>query len=179
MEKNETCTNCTKFMFSPNVRGKPIASLDWFTDYKLDFTSNPIIKSTYQRIANKFFIMLTKHELKLREISRNDVYEALTLRFRGYYNHEKHDCIDEILFKYGFTSIKQWCLWKNELDKKFIIEHNFIRNNILYCSGCGDKCFRFQSTNHHAFYQKCTNNYCDFFHKEGTSFARIKSDNAR
>ena len=174
VEKMNSCETCSRNMFATNIRGKPIASMDWFHDYQSDLVHNPMLRSTSQRISTKFFSMLTKQELQLREISRNDVYEALMLRFRGYYIPQEQDCLDEILNRYGFDTIKQWCLWKNELDKKFIIENDSIRNNVLYCSGCGDKCFRFQSMKDHAYYQKCINNVCAFFHKEGNSFARIK-----
>jgi len=113
----------------------------------------------------------------LREISCEDVLKALKLRFRGYYDPQEQDVLDEILHQHHFSSIKKWCLWKQNLDRKLLMDYYSIKNNVLYCSGCGDKCTTFQSKNKHINYQKCSNNLCYFFHKEGSLFATtVKKD---
>ena len=166
------CENCMNIMFSQLHRGKPVASIDWFTNTHDDYLSSSRYKYTRLKISKKLFSMLTKHEISLRKISRNDVYHALIKRFRGFYDSK--DTIDYILYIHKVSSVRQWCLWKDELDNKFSIEHNSILNKNLYCSGCGEKCYKFQSRNSTTFYQKCSNNICGFFYKEDSSFARIK-----
>jgi len=121
--------------------------------------------------------MLTSHEMSLRNISRNDVLNALEFRFRrGYYKPQKKgDCVDFILKTHKFSSIKQWCLWKCDLDYKFLIEYHSMRNKNLFYSGCSTKCTRFQARTSHIFYHKCANDACSScFYKEDASFARIK-----
>ena len=120
--------------------------------------------------------MLASHEMSLRDISRRDFLNALEFRFRGYYKPQKRkgDCVDFILKTHKFSSIKQWCLWKCDLDYKFLVEYHSMRNKNLYCSGCGTKCTRFQAKNSTINYQKCANDACSFFYKEDASFARIK-----
>jgi len=168
------CKNCEKMMFSHLYRGKPIAALDWFTNNDTDYVCSHKFKYSRDRIKKRMFSMLTPHELSLRNIKKIDVYHALIKRFRGFYDSDSKDIIDCILHSHNFNSIRQWCLWKNELDNRFLIEHNNFLNKNLYCSGCGDKCYKFQSRNSNIFYQKCSNNICGFFYKEDSTFARIK-----
>ena len=163
-------------MFSTTLRGKPIADREWFLDQQMDHVTSIRYRSIYSKIAYKYFFMLTKKELSLREISRKDVLDDLLFRFRGYYDPTKHDRIDLIIHQHQFSSIKRWCLWKQNLDRKFLMEYHSLRNNNLYCSGCGDKTITFQSKLNNISYQKCSNNLCDFFHKEGSFFATVKKD---
>ena len=174
--RNKECQICLERMFSRQIRGKPIADLEWFQDQQLDHVTSSRYRNIYSKIAYKYFFMLTKKELSLREISRKDVLDALLLRFRGFYNPLKPYTIDVIIHKHEFSSIKNWCLWKHDLDRKFLMEYNSIRNNRLFCSGCGDKCITFQGKQNHTMYQKCSNNLCDFFYKEGSFFATVKKD---
>ena len=172
----EKCSECFEMMFSKTLRGKSIADREWFLDQNLDHVTSPRYRNIYSKIAYKYFFMLTKKELSLREISRKDVLVDLLLRFRGYYDPAKRDIIDIIIHEHQFSSIRNWCLWKQDLDRKFLMEYHSLKNNNLYCSGCGDKCITFQSKLNHISYQKCSNNLCDFFHKEGSFFARVKKD---
>ena len=174
--RNEECRTCLEAMFSRQLRGKPIADLEWFQDQQLDHVTSKRYRNIYSKIAYKYFFMLTEKELSLREISRKDVLDDLLIRFRGYYDPSKTDRIDLIIHLHQFSSIKTWCLWKQDLDRKFLMEYHSITNNNLYCSGCGDKCVSFQSKINNISYQKCSNNLCDFFHKEGSFFATVKKD---
>ena len=173
---NTECINCMQLMFSSRLRGKPIVDVEWFKDRFTDHVTSPRYKNVYSQIAYKYFFMLRRHELSLREISRKDVLNALVLRFRGYYDPQKQDVLDDIIHKHHFSSIKNWCLWKQDLDRRFLMDYHSIQNNVLYCSGCGDKCTTFQSKNNLINYQKCSNNLCEFFHKEGSLFATVKKD---
>jgi len=111
--------------------------------------------------------MLTSHEMSLRNISRKDVLNALEFRFCGYYKLQKRkgDCVDFILKTHKFSSIQQWCLWKCDLDYKFLVEYHSMRNKNLYCSGCGTKCTRFQAKNSTIFYQKLRFSFLQFYHQ--------------
>lgn len=170
------CSNCMNLMFSSKYRGKSIADLEWFNDRFSDHVTSPKYKNIYSQIAYKYFFMLRKHERSLREISRKDVLDALSFRFRGFYNSEKADVLDEIMCTHHFCSIKEWCLWKQDLDYKFLSDYYSIKNKVLFCSGCGDKCITFQSSKTLTNYQKCSNNLCDFFHKEGSFYATVKKN---
>lgn len=173
---NKTCQECLSAMFSVKLRGKSIADLQWFQDDIADHVCSPRY-FRYPSIQKKLYAMLRNHEVKLRRISRKDVFESLVSRFRGFYDPVTDvDCVDVIIHKYHFPSIRHWCLWKSELDKKFLIEYHTLKNNLFYCSGCGDKCCRFQARNSNIYYQKCSNNACDFFCKEGSNYATIKKD---
>ena len=167
------CTYCLECMFSTKKRGKTIADQEWFNDKFADHVNNPRYE-LYPSLRERLFHNLRNHEIDLRLISRKDVYNALVDRFRGYYRYGKKDVIDKIINEYHFTSIKQWCLWKCKQDKLFLTEYHSIRNNTLFCSGCGHKCVRFQSKKTLDHFQKCSNNQCDFFYKEDATFARIK-----
>ena len=171
---HKPCNLCLKLMFSPSLRGKPIADLSWFHDHHNDHVINP--KFRYNRdIFKKVYGCITNHELQLRKISRQRVFDDLVKRFRGYHNSQQLDSICILLNDYNFRSIKDWCNWKDSIDFQFACEYNKQRDNhIFYCTGCGDKCYRFQSRSTQEYYQRCSNNKCSFFHKEGTNFARIK-----
>ena len=173
MACNYSCQTCLNAMFSSKIRGKPIADLQWFNDKLADHICSPRYRN-YPSIQKKLYSMLRQHEIELRQISRKDVFESLLSRFRGFYNPQNgDDYVDIIINTYKFPSIRHWCLWKSDIDYKFLMEWHSIRNKVLYCSGCGDKCTRFQASNSNIFYQKCSNNACDFFCKEGSTYATI------
>ena len=152
--KHLSCSVCMNLMFSKSIRGIPIGHVDWFNDQLADHVTSDRYKNN-NIVRNKLFSMLRSHELQLRDISRKKVLDDLLLRFRGYYTKDNPDIIDVILNDYKFTTIKSWCSWKSALDSHYLAEYNNLRNNnILYCSGCGEKAYRFMAHNSTEYYQR-------------------------
>ena len=171
----QDCSECLNLMFSVKVRGKPPISLEWLRNFKADSVSSPRYDKYRPSFQKRIYKFMRPHEINLRIIPRHDVLQdILVLRFRGY-KASKEDTIDRILQVHAFSSLEDWMHWKTNHDEMIALEFNSVNSNLLYCSGCGDKCTSFQSsTCSNTTYQKCSNNDCSFFYKEDSTFARVK-----
>ena len=53
--RTEECRTCLEAMFSRQLRGKPIADLEWFQDQELDHVTSKRYRNIYSKIAYKYF----------------------------------------------------------------------------------------------------------------------------
>lgn len=173
------CIFCQKFCFSTEHRGNPVRDLNWFCS-KIDATFK--IHTPSATHLNDLQKDLTKwlrsDELQLRMISRREVLADILDRYRGmkrtrYGSNE--DCIDMLLNRFNFKSIEAWCDWKDNFDRKIRSQIEENKQTSYYCTGCGNRSMQFMSKKGEM-YQKCFADKCDFFHKVGSNFARVKKD---
>ena len=170
----QDCGHCLNLMFSVRVRGKPPISLEWLRNFKADSVSSPRYDKYRATFQTRIYKFMRPHEINLRLIPRHDVLQDLLLRFRGY-KAKKEDTIDKILQTHAFSSLEDWMHWKTNHDEMIALEFNSVNLNLLYCSGCGDKCISFQPNScRNTTFQKCSNNACSFFYKEDATFAKVK-----
>ena len=53
------------------------------------------------------------------------------------------------------------------------------KSGLLFCTGCGDRSETFvakKGKNAGEMFSKCSNNRCDFFYKNGSTFATVKKN---
>ena len=169
------CRNCYKLCFDKRHRGSPPKSMHWFLDEESDATTK--FKSPkYNSIKKKIFRYMRNQEIELRLISRKVVLQELLCRFRGSKRNSvgnQQDFIDQILTEHGFTSIERWCTWKEAVDRLVYEMWVEERSNVLFCTGCGNRAERFTCRKGNT-YEKCAENSCQFFYKQGSNFATVK-----
>ena len=171
------CKNCYKLCFDKGLRGLPPKTFRWFLDEESDATTKFKLDK-YKDIKNQIFKYMRKQEIELRYISRRVVLQELLCRFRGSKRDSVgngQDFIDKILTEHGFTSIERWCRWKEAFDRLIYEKWVEKRSNVLFCTGCGNRAYRFTS-NKGITYEKCADGYCEFFYKVDATFARIKKE---
>ena len=171
----EHCSNCYKLCFDKRHRGLPPKTMHWFLDEDADATTK-FKSQKYNEIKKTIFRYLRKQEIELRLIPRKVVLQELLCRFRGRKMNtvgNQQDTIDKILTEHGFTSIDRWCKWKEAFDR--LVYQMWIENrsNILFCTGCGNRAYRFTSKKG-VTYEKCADGNCDFFYKQDSTFATVK-----
>ena len=169
---------CQKFCFSEVHRGNPVRDINWFTS-SIDATF--VIATPQAKALNKLQKDLTKwlraDELQLRMLSRREVLIDIINRYQGTkrstYNRE--DSIDLLLHRFNFKSLNEWCDWKDQFDRKIRSQVEENKQTSYYCTGCGNRSMQFMSKKGEM-YQKCFADRCDFFHKVGSNFARVKQE---
>ena len=96
---------CEKLLFSISIRGYPLMTLFWFRDIVMDSRSPFHVNKRQGEggIIKKIQKHCLGQEKLLRDISQQDVFEALLARFRGYYTREDDDCVNfiENCFNWG------------------------------------------------------------------------------
>ena len=177
---NEHCETCEKLLFSIKIRGYPLKPVNWYKDSVMDST-NPYYVNKRQGdgdIIQKFEKHCLRQEKLLRAISRQEVFEALLARFRGYYTRGDDDCINFIENCYNWDDLEDYLDWKNEWDEMYHEEWMISSKTSLFCTGCGVKChLKNKKSWPNDPYQVCALNKCNFYHDNSKEYARVKGEN--
>lgn len=170
--KEKKCAVCEKLCFSTELRGEPPKSKDWFLDKHMD-SATDYHQFHFYSIRYKFLRFCLPNELKLRNITRESLYNDLINRFRGFYNYEEKDVIDIIMKQDEWYDLKYYFDWKQKFDVNFRMEWLKCNNGTLYCSGCGLLCSNFYDKETNTCGQKCSDGSCVFLYETHKEFARV------
>ena len=87
----------------------------------------------------------------------------------------KLDVIEKLINYYHFETIGRWAKWKNAYDKYVFHLWTSYRSSNLYCWVCGEKTETITSKKDPTkTYEICNDRKCNFYYRQGQSFAKIK-----
>ena len=169
------CTTCEKLCFSTELRGKPTRDVEWYKNVMRDSASE-YQEMHFYYIRYKFNRFSLPLELRLRNMTRDQIYKQLIERFRGFYDEENsEDDIDFILSLKHWSSMEKYYDWKDKYDYTFQDELPRVSRHNLYCTGCGIIAIHDYDEETKRGFQRCADKDCDFVLYDDKEVARVRS----